>query len=134
MAADPLDEYDPTAVIDGRHQSIVIPFDVEDHAVGADKAGIAVMLLHVRGALPMRLQRLTKPCVQRRLERPVVLMAGSVLGELDQRIPEPEQDARWSVLQQEPSGRERGLAFTGSTRPLKVAHQLPPLLVRQARP
>src|ERR1041385_3016894 len=74
MSADPLDPRDFLLEIDRHHQSIRIPFDVEDHAISGNDTCCRVAAFHVRHVSPARALHIVKPCIQCGLHRVPILM------------------------------------------------------------
>lgn len=86
VASEPFNEHNPPAVINGRHQPIVIPFDIKHDAVSPKDAGVSVILLYIGGLLPFGLPGFLEPSIQSGLYHPVVHMAGQARNEPHQRI------------------------------------------------
>jgi len=47
MCAEPFDEHNAAAVIDGRHQTVIVPFNVEDYPLSAQDACASVALFYL---------------------------------------------------------------------------------------
>jgi hypothetical protein len=49
VRSDPFDEYDPMLIIDADHQSVIVPFDVENHSVRTNDTAVPEMGTRVPG-------------------------------------------------------------------------------------
>ncbi len=56
---------DTRRITDPHHEPTVVALDVEDHPVAANDSGAVVLLLHLRGRIPILLQTLAIPGEQR---------------------------------------------------------------------
>jgi hypothetical protein len=53
MRSDPFDEHYPVTIVDGHHQPVIIPFDIEDQSVLSYNAGICIGLQNIRRTFPV---------------------------------------------------------------------------------
>ena len=75
MTADPLDENRSPLVVDGRHESVIVAFDVEHDPIGTDDARACILLCYVCWRSPIRGYSLMKPGVQWGLDCPLIFVA-----------------------------------------------------------
>lgn len=72
VRSQPLDPHDGLFKVNRNHQPVVVAFDVERDALGADDVGRSVRSLHTGGILPTCASYLVKPSVERGLHSPLV--------------------------------------------------------------
>jgi hypothetical protein len=61
VCSNPFDEHDLAPIVDGHNQPVAIAFDVENHSIRSDNAGIGMSFQNIGWAYPARSERLMKP-------------------------------------------------------------------------
>src|ERR1700735_2802259 len=86
VCPDPLDEHDLVRIVDGHTQPVAIAFDVENHSIRSDNAGIGISFQNIGWAFPARPERLMKPRIESRFDRLLVLAAFEAVGKSPQGL------------------------------------------------
>ena len=86
VRANPFYEYDLMRIVNGHNQPVVISFDVKNHSVRADDAGIGIGFQNIGWAFPARSKRLMEPGIESRFNRFLVLAAFEAIGEFPEGL------------------------------------------------
>src|SRR4029077_4812889 len=85
--SNPFDEYYLVPIVNGHNQPVVVAFDVEDHSARSNNAGIGISFQNIGWAFPAGSEDLMEPCIERRLDRLLMLAAFETMDEFPQRLP-----------------------------------------------
>jgi len=75
VCSNPFYEHDLMLIVNGHNQAVVIAFDVEDHPIRPDNAGIRISLQYLRWTSPACSENFMKPGIERGFDRFLVLAA-----------------------------------------------------------
>lgn len=86
VRSNPFDEYDLVQIVYGHNQPVVIAFDVEDHSIRSDNAGIGVSFQNIGWAFPARSEDFMEPRIERRFDCLLVHAAFEAIGKLPEGL------------------------------------------------
>ena len=86
VRANPFDEHDLVWIVDSHNQPVAISFNVENHPVRPDNAGIGISFQNVSRTFPARSERFMEPRIERRFDSFLVFAAFEAIGEFPERL------------------------------------------------
>lgn len=96
MCSNPFDEHDLMRIVDGYYQPVAIAFDVENHSIRSDNAGVGISFQNIGWAFPARSGHLMEPSIESRFDRLLVLAAFEAIGKFPEGLPGNDPHAQAS--------------------------------------